>query len=360
MDQSQIRLSAGPRVPADGTTTTQPSQQLLATESHRPSSPPAAHSSGQRFRVDRLIAEGGMGSVFRGWHLSLNQPIAIKVLNEVYWNHSLIEALFLQEARLGARLRGSHVPRVLDFGRWDVGGPYIVSELLDGTDLRALLRDTRNADTTVESILHLFLSICDAVGSVHAQGVVHRDLKPSNLFLATEAGLGRCVKVLDFGIAKPPDGTDPFLAKDLGGGSPAYVAPEQLKAPSAVDFRADIWSLGVVLYEMLTGEPPFVGETNREILMQVLANDVEPPSRRRLEVSTKLDQIVLSCLSTRPEQRPASVDALKMAVLGELGRIDDRASVEQQRRAPIGHSIGETWDTRLTRALSKVLSSISF
>src|SRR5690606_3198976 len=137
----------------------------------------------------------GMGDVYRGTHLGLCNPVAIKVLRKEYWGHAQVEVLFEQEARLGAKLGGIYVPRVLDLGHTEEGAPFIVSELLDGLDLRAFL--DRSGTMALDYVLHLFLAICDAVASIHDHGVIHRDLKPGNLFLAHEPERGTCLKVLD-------------------------------------------------------------------------------------------------------------------------------------------------------------------
>jgi eukaryotic-like serine/threonine-protein kinase len=261
-----------------------------------------------RFRFDGPLAQGGMGDVFRGWHLSLDLPVAIKVLRKEYWGHPEVEALFEQEARVGARLRGPHVPHVFDFGRADGAGPFIVTELLDGIDVRTLL--DRTATLAIDSVLRLFVGMCDAIGSVHAQGVVHRDVKPGNLFLATDSQGGTHLKLLDFGIAKLIDVPDESTGADFGVGSPIYMSPEQARSPNAVDARADIWSLGIVLYEMLAGRPPVFGG-------QFAAPEPDadppfvPPSRSRPGVTAELDQLVLSCLHRRRDLRAPTVDELR-------------------------------------------------
>lgn len=262
----------------------------------------------ERYCLEGLIARGGMGDVYRGRHLSLGHPIAIKVLRREYWDQPQLEALFEQEARIGARLAGVYVPRVFDFGRSEHGAPFLVTELLEGMDLRSLL--DRNDVFAVDYVLKVFLAICDAVASVHAQGVVHRDVKPGNLFLATEAGRGTRLKLLDFGIAKPLYENDVCAGTDFGAGSPVYMSPEQAISPDTVDERTDIWSLGIVLYELLVGRPPAFRRSHAELRVGTVP--FEPPSHFR-SVSPELDRIVTGCLAHVRELRFSSVTELREA-----------------------------------------------
>lgn len=261
-----------------------------------------------RFRLERPIAFGRVCDVLAGWHLSLDEPVAVKVLREEHWNRPQIEALFLHEARTGARLRGRHVARVLDFGRSELGGPFMVTEFLEGTSVRALLDSV--GPLPLEYAVRLFVAIAEAVASIHAQGLVHRDLRPSNLFLADERGLGQCLKVLDLRLALP-DGVIPERAVGAFG-SPHYMAPEQMKG-AAVDTRADVWSLGVVLYELLTGRLPFQGDTIAEACRSVEAHPPAPPSRFRPEIPRELDRLVLRCLMSPRQLRFASAHELSLA-----------------------------------------------
>jgi eukaryotic-like serine/threonine-protein kinase len=272
----------------------------------------------ERFRLEGMIARGGMGDVYRGRHLSLGHAVAIKVLRREYWNQQQLEALFEQEARIGARLGGAYVPRVLDFGRSEHGAPFLVTELLDGTDLRALL--DRNDVLPVDFTLRMFLAICDAVASVHEQGVVHRDVKPGNLFLATEAGRGTCLKLLDFGIAKPLYENDVCAGTDFGAGSPVYMSPEQAIAPDTVDVRTDIWSLGIVLYEMLVGRPPAFRRSQAELCFGASAA-FEPPSHLR-GIGPELDAVVMGCLAQMRELRFSSVAELRDATASALAPVN--------------------------------------
>ena len=220
---------------------------------------------GRKFRLEEQIAEGGMGIVYRGWHVVLDQPIAIKVVRPEYAHHPEAVARFLNEARAIARLRGVHFARVLDIGRIENGPPYMVLDYLEGRDLRALLET--EGPLELERAVNYVLQACEAMAEAHAIGVIHRDLKPENFFLSelpqlSESRGNELLKVLDFGIAKrlAVEGRS-YTLRGQGLGSPNFMAPEQISAPDKTDARADIWSLGVVLFELLTNQVPFAGET---------------------------------------------------------------------------------------------------
>lgn len=264
-----------------------------------------------RYRVDGLLGVGGMGRVYRGWHLGLDQPVAIKVLRSRYQANDEAIALFLQEARVGAQLISPHVPRVLDCGRSAHGAFYMVSELLRGMDLRQLI--DRTGPLAVEDAAEVLKGTCDAVMTVHSQGFVHRDLKPDNLFLARTED-GACdLKLLDFGIVKRLGSVGQALT-NLGAGSPHYMSPEQVLSLETVDTRADIWSLGVVLYELLTGCVPFDGGTVDKIRQAVVYLEPKAPSKLRPNLDPSFDPIVLRCLAKHPDHRFASARELHQAI----------------------------------------------
>ena len=180
-----------------------------------------------RYRIDGPLAEGGMAVVFRGWHVLLEQPIAIKVLRDEYCAVPEAVARFLREARATARLRGRHVAHVFDIGKLDGRTPFMVTELLKGSDLGKLLR---GGAFSLDRAVATLVAVCDAVLEVHAAGIVHRDLKPDNLFLVMGAA-GPLVKILDFGVAKPLRRGVSLTLPERGVGSPHYMSPEQIMTP---------------------------------------------------------------------------------------------------------------------------------
>lgn len=249
--------------------------------------------------------------MFRGWHVLLEQPIAIKVLKPEYSGEPEAVARFLREARATARLRGQHVAHVFDIGKVDGRTPFMVTELLKGSDLGKLLQA---GAFSLERAVATLVAVCDAVLDVHAAGIVHRDLKPDNLFVVLGGGDPH-VKILDFGVAKPLHPGSSLTLPERGVGSPHYMSPEQIMTPLDVDFRSDVWSLGVVLFEILTARMPFAGVTIPDVCTAIVRSDVSPPSRLR-SMPAALERIICKCLEKDRAARFQNVAALREALLG--------------------------------------------
>jgi serine/threonine-protein kinase len=214
-----------------------------------------------KYRLERLLGEGGMGYVVAATHEHLQQRVAVKFLAAGYAENSDAAARFLREARAAVRIQSEHIARVLDVGELEDGAPYMVMEFLSGCDLAREL--FTNGGLEVPTAVDYLLQACEAVAEAHSLGVIHRDLKPANLFLTRRPDGTPFVKVLDFGISKAitPESGGPGDSPSLTAaqallGSPAYMSPEQARKPKSVDFRADIWAFGVILYEFLDGNPP--------------------------------------------------------------------------------------------------------
>jgi serine/threonine-protein kinase len=269
---------------------------------------------GGRYALEQLIAEGGMALVYRGRHLELDHQVAIKLVRPELAFDAEATARFLNEARTIAKLRSPHVARVLDSGCSEPGHPFMVLEYLEGGDLRKLL--DVNSTVPIESAVSMVLEAIEALAEAHAHGIVHRDIKPENLFLARGSDGSVTLKVLDFGICKRPSPKSRVLTlqgKTLG--SPHYMAPEQITSPETVDARADIWALGVVLYELLSGYQPFTGETLSSLCAQVVHAEPRKPLRRvNPDVPAALERIVMRCLKKDPAERYASVIELAGAL----------------------------------------------
>ncbi|MEZ4360567.1 MAG: serine/threonine-protein kinase [Kofleriaceae bacterium] len=256
-----------------------------------------------KYRIERVLGRGGMGVVALAHHLQLNQPVAIKfLLSDVLGEHTVVQR-FLREAQASVRLKSEHVCRVIDVGTLETGAPYMVMEYLDGLDLSALLQE--RGLVYPGAAVDFILQACEALAEAHALGIVHRDLKPSNFFLTRRADGSPLIKVLDFGISKATTQVDENLTSTQSVlGTPAYMSPEQLKSSKHVDARADIWSLGVVLYELLAGHRPFTASAFSELVLKVA---MDPAPMITAPLPRGLGEIVMRCLRKEPEERYPTV-----------------------------------------------------
>jgi len=253
-----------------------------------------------------------MGVVFEAEHLRLRQSVALKFLKaDVLVLPDAVER-FEREARASCRMRGPHVVHVLDVDTDEDGRPFMVMELLRGRDLEAEL--TARGALPVQEAVDIVLQACAAAAEAHAAGIVHRDLKPSNLFLSEEAG-ARVVKVLDFGISKIARDAEPAVTStSVTVGTPLYMSPEQVRSSRDVDGRTDIWSLGVILYELIAGDPPFLGTTTAAIA--AIVADATPSLRDvRPEVPEELERAIMTALAKSPEDRFPSAEAFGASLL---------------------------------------------
>jgi serine/threonine-protein kinase len=269
-----------------------------------------------KYRIDLILGKGGMGVVVGATHLQLRQRVAIKFLAANAPPDAA--ARFLREARAAARLRSEHVARVIDVGELPSGAPFMVMEYLDGADLSHVVRE--RGQLGIEEAVEYVLHACEAITEAHAAGIVHRDLKPANLFLTTGAAGRPTVKVLDFGISKElaaEPGEEPELALTRSTamlGSPLYMSPEQMKSSRTVDVRADVWSLGAILYELITGRVPFLALTFPELILMVNRDDPPRPSELRADVPKPLEEAILRCLEKDPARRFPSVAELAKTI----------------------------------------------
>ena len=264
---------------------------------------PAGTTIGGRFRIDHLLGAGGMGIVVAATHLELGHRVAIKLLQDEVAASPMAVERFLREARAVVQLRTEHVCRVMDVGRLDTGAPYIVMELLDGSDLgRVIGKQPLPAATAVEYVLQAAVALAEA----HAAGIVHRDLKPANLFVTRRPDGSALIKVLDFGIAKALTETGVLLTHSHSVlGSPGYISPEQLHSSRDVDVRTDIWALGVTLYQLITARLPFYRENATEMAVRIATDEPDP-----IDVDPALRAAVLRCLAKDPGDRYPDVAAL--------------------------------------------------
>jgi eukaryotic-like serine/threonine-protein kinase len=269
------------------------------------------HVIGDKYRVERVLGEGGMGYVVAAHHLKLDHRVALKFLKPEALKHPHIVQRFAREARAAAKIRGEHVARVIDVGDLPNGAPFIVMEYLEGEDLAQRL--VQRGPLQVDEAVGYLLQACEALAEAHAAGIIHRDLKPPNLFLARTAGRMTKLKVLDFGISKALDesseGGRNLTSTTMIMGTPHYMSPEQLRSSRDVDQRADIWALGVVLFELLTGQTPFDGENATSVITSIVTEEPRPLLELRPDAPPELWLLVLRCLAKqRAERFPGVLD----------------------------------------------------
>jgi serine/threonine-protein kinase len=283
-----------------------------------------------KYRIEHLLGQGGMGVVLAGRHVHLEERVAIKLmLSEAAFNNEAV-ARFLREARAAARLESAHVARVSDVGTLADGRPYMVMEYLDGSDLSQVL--AQQGPLPIQDAVDYLLQASEAIAEAHSIGIVHRDLKPSNLFLTRRRDRTPHVKVLDFGISKVANvagSADSAMTRTSAMmGSPLYMSPEQMTSVRDVDGRSDIWALGIILYELLAGRPPFEGESLPQVCAAVLQGQAASLLAFRRDVPQELDAIVARCLAKTAAHRFQDIASLAMALRPFAGR-HSRASLER-------------------------------
>jgi len=263
-----------------------------------------------KYRIEQVLGEGGMGMVVAATHIGLGTHVALKFLHpHLVGNQGLMER-FMREARASAQLRSEHVCRVSDVGQFEDGTAYIVMELLQGTDLARMLR-ARGTLPPQQAVDYL-LQACLGIAEAHAMRIVHRDLKPANLFVTQRPDGTALVKVLDFGVAKAPQEGNFSLTQTANVmGSPGYMSPEQLRSSKEADARSDIWSLGVTLYELLGGRPPWHADSITELTLRI-AMDPLPPLPPR--VPPELGAVLAKSMEKDPNGRYQNVAAFATAL----------------------------------------------
>ena len=276
------------------------------------------------YRLGPRLGTGGMGEVYQAEHRLLARPAAIKLIRPdllaavTTGQASLHVERFRREAEAAALLRSPHTIELYDFGFSADGGFYYVMELLDGISFEDLV--ARFGPQPAERAVYLVLQVCESLGEAHARGLIHRDLKPSNLHTCRVGLQVDYVKVLDFGLVKGMAVGDATLtAPNIAAGTPAFMAPEVALGETDADVRLDVYSLGCVLYWLLTGRLVFEAKSPGKLMHLHIQEPPEPPSRRtELPLPPELDAVVLACLAKNPGDRPANADVLR-ELLARLG-----------------------------------------
>jgi len=266
-----------------------------------------------KYRVDRLLAVGGMGAVYMGTHVKLRKRIAIKVLNPQLSSGPMIER-FHREAITASQIGHEGIAQVTDIGTSSEGEPFLVMEYLEGESLASRLRTS--GPLAVEDACELGCSILSPLAAAHRAGIVHRDLKPDNVYLVRQSR-GEMVKLLDFGISRDAGLESEFRLTTTGLvlGTPYYMSPEQARGESDITPAADLYAFGVILYEMLVGDVPIRAENYNQLMYRVMMGDYIAPRERRPDLPEALDRIIVQAMAQAPEQRPASAAELEQTLL---------------------------------------------
>ena len=269
-----------------------------------------------KYRLDAELGRGGMGAVYRAFHLRVHKTFAIKLLHGEAVEHKSIASRFFLEAQAAGRIGHPGILDVYDVGEAEDGTPFIVMELLRGEPLASVLRRTGNDRIGVDASCWIASEVLDILDAAHRAGVVHRDVKPQNVFLVAGKDGTFSVKLLDFGIAKFAE-KDKSLITQSGEiiGSPLYMAPEQARGEVDVDARADVWSVGAMLFEMLTGTAAHAATTPVAVLAKILTEAAPAPSSRDARVPKELDEVVKKALTIDRNERFADARAMRDALL---------------------------------------------
>jgi serine/threonine-protein kinase len=280
---------------------------------------------GGNYKIEAMLGKGGMGAVYRARQLSLDRQVAIKVLLAPLAMEGEMIERFQREARSASNIGHPSIVQVIDLGYLDEGPPFIAMELLEGEDLRSKLY--REGALPPSQAIPLILQVCDGLQAAHDKGIVHRDLKPDNLFLVYRQGKVPTVKLLDFGLSKIKSADRKLTNTGALLGTPNYMSPEQVKAERAVDSRTDVYAIGAILYEMLSGRPAYDGANVQSILVSIMTEDPATPRSIRPDMPEDLEAVILKAMARDPAQRYQTMNELGV----DLARVGARIGVPQSQ-----------------------------
>ncbi len=290
-----------------------------ATIADIPIDPLIGRTFDEKYRLDEPLGGGGMGTVYRATHLLIDRPVAVKVLSQRFVGDDTAQQRFRREARAAGRMQHPNAVTVTDFGATTDGYLYIVMELLEGRTLRDLVAHEAPLDPA--RAVSLMLQTCAAVGAAHEAGLIHRDLKPANIFIEQRPNLPATVKVLDFGVAKfaVEEHDDDYKTLTQVGaiiGTPRYMSPEQCSGAAPLTPASDVYSLGIILYEMLTGAVPFSADAPLAVALKHVSEMPRPPREIVPSIPAELERVVLHSLAKNPSARPPDGNQLRTELHG--------------------------------------------
>lgn len=321
-----------------------------------------------RYRLIRLLGSGASGAVWHARNELIDRDVALKIMRPDVAEDAVALQRFFNEAKASGRVRNPSIVEILDLGQAEDGSPFLVFELLEGEGLDEKLR--REGTIAPEPLLEMFVGVAKALEIAHANGIIHRDLKPANIFIGKSSTGQPVAKVLDFGISKVFDTGHNFTLTRTGTvvGSPAYMSPEQAGGREDIDGRADIWSLGIVMYEALTGTLPHQAANYNALMVRILTQDCDPVMTRKTDLPPSVCAIVDACLKRERDERTSNsgllskqmdgamreMKAVRFRALGR--RTTDRGVGETQRRAS---DLVPAEDTTVTKARAGTTGSLS-
>jgi eukaryotic-like serine/threonine-protein kinase len=299
-----------------------------------------------KYHLTTLLGEGGMGAVYRGEHIVIGKKVAVKFLHADLAQNAEVVKRFYREAQAAAAIGHDSIIDVLDVGVSSENEPYLVMEYLEGESLGDMLG--RTGPLELSAALGILEPTLRALHAAHAKGIVHRDLKPDNIFIVRQPSGPPKIKLIDFGISKFTEGGSAEKLTQTGSvmGTPAYMAPEQARGATSLDHRADLYSVGVILYEMLTGKLPFSGANFTELIVNILTAEPLPPSAAHPGFPREAEPIVLKALARNPADRFANAEAMiaEMSTLAAFAVRQDRltrVAAEAQKTTFAGGSLGD-------------------
>jgi serine/threonine-protein kinase len=268
-----------------------------------------------QYRLKKSLGAGGMGEVYLAEHALLRRPCAIKLIRPERAGDPQTLRRFEREVQATASLTHPNTIEIFDYGHSEDGTFYYVMEYLPGVDLEQMVQD--HGPLAPERAVHFMRQVCGSLGEAHSIGLVHRDLKPSNIFICERGGQYDVAKLLDFGLVQTSQLDSDACKLTLDGsvaGTPAYMSPEQASGQDEIDARSDIYSLGAIMYFLLTGQPPYQRQKAIQMIVAHLNDPILPPTCLRAEIPSDLQEVVLQCLAKEPDQRYADIPAVEQAL----------------------------------------------